>query len=81
MENPKFSRVADNDFSKTLRRRVNLYFKTNNLSKKANTTMVTKTVVMLSLFFIPLILLSTGLVTQTWVLFSLYIICGFGMSG
>tara|TARA_R110002012_G_scaffold81945_3_gene207443 strand:+ start:29314 stop:30414 length:1101 start_codon:yes stop_codon:yes gene_type:complete len=81
MKNPKFSRVADNDFSKTLRQRVNHYFKTNNLSKKANTTMVIKTMVMLSLFFIPLILLSTGLVTTTGLLFTLYIICGFGMSG
>lgn len=81
MENPKFSRIADNDFSKALRSRVNLYFKQNNLSRKANTNMVIKTIVMLSLFFGPLIMLSTGLVTSTWFLFTLYIICGFGMSG
>ncbi len=81
MGNPRFSRVTDNDFSKTLRSRVNLYFKENNLSRKCNSTMVLKTVVMLSLFFVPLILLSTGLVTSIWLLFTLYIICGFGMSG
>ncbi|MBP93938.1 MAG: acyl-CoA desaturase [Flavobacteriaceae bacterium] len=81
MENPKFSRIADNDFSKTLRRRVNLHFKAKNISKKANTTMVVKTIVMMTLFFMPLILLSTGLVSSTWLLFTLYIICGFGMSG
>lgn len=81
MENPKFSRIADNDFSKTLRRRVNLHFKTKNISKKANITMVVKTIVMMTLFFMPLILLSTGLVSSTWLLFTLYIICGFGMSG
>lgn len=81
MENPRFSRVTDNDFSKTLRSRVNLYFKTNNLSRKANTTMVVKTVVMLSLFFIPLILLSTGLIKSAWLVFMLYIVSGLGMSG
>lgn len=43
--------------------------------------MVTKTVIMLSLFFIPLILLGTGSVTNVGLLFLLYIISGFGMSG
>jgi linoleoyl-CoA desaturase len=81
MENPKFSRVADNDFSKTLRSRVNAYFKTNAISKKANTTMVVKTVFMLCLFFVPLIVLSTGLVGSTWLVFVLYITSGLGMSG
>ena len=81
MENPKFSRVTDNDFSKTLRSRVNLYFKENDLSRKANANMVLKTIFMLSLFFVPLIILSTGLVTSVWLLFTLYIMCGFGMSG
>lgn len=81
MGNPKFSRITDKDFSKTLRSRVNLYFKTNNISRNANGTMVVKTIVMLSLFFVPLIILSTGLVTSIWMLFALYIICGFGMSG
>lgn len=81
MENPKFSRVTDNDFSKTLRKRVNHYFKSKNLSKKANTTMVVKTIFMLSLFFVPLILLSTGLITSTWLVFVLYVLSGLGMSG
>jgi linoleoyl-CoA desaturase len=43
--------------------------------------MVIKTIIMLSLFFIPLIILCTGIVTTTWLLFLLYIICGLGMSG
>ncbi|GGK29609.1 fatty acid desaturase [Yeosuana aromativorans] len=81
MENPKFSRTIDSDFSKTLRSRVNLYFNTNNLSRHANANMMVKTVVMMFLFFVPLILLSTGLVTTTWLLFTLYIISGLGMSG
>jgi linoleoyl-CoA desaturase len=81
MEHLRFSRATDKDFSKTLRRRVNSYFKENNISKKANATMVVKTIVMLTLFFGPLMLLSTGLVTSVWLLFTLYVICGLGMSG
>ncbi len=43
--------------------------------------MVVKTVMMLSLFFVPLTLLATGIVTKAWMLFPLYIISGFGMAG
>ncbi len=81
MDNPKFSRAINSDFSKTLRSRVSHYFKTNNKSRNANAAMITKTVIMLSLFFVPLITLSSGLVTNTWVMFVLYIISGFGMAG
>lgn len=40
-----------------------------------------KTVLMLSLFIIPLIFLSTGIITSIGMLFTLYIISGFGMAG
>ncbi|MGB5647980.1 MAG: acyl-CoA desaturase [Muriicola sp.] len=80
-KNPTFSRTRDNDFAKALRNRVNTYFKTNNISRNANKRMVIKTVIMMSLFFVPLILLGSGLVTSVWMLFALYILCGFGMSG
>ena len=43
--------------------------------------MMVKTVIMIALFFVPLIILSSGMVTTTWMLFSLYILSGFGMSG
>jgi linoleoyl-CoA desaturase len=43
--------------------------------------MVVKTIIMISLFFVPLTLLSSGLITQVWLLFLLYIISGFGMAG
>lgn len=80
-ENPRFPRTMNREFSKTLRNRVNAYFKTNNVSRNANASMVFKTVVMLSLFFIPLLFISSGWVTTTGILFLLYILCGFGMSG
>ncbi|MBT8270552.1 MAG: acyl-CoA desaturase [Bacteroidia bacterium] len=36
---------------------------------------------MLSIFLLPLIIINTGLVTSTWLLFSLYITSGLGMAG
>lgn len=43
--------------------------------------MIVKTVCMLALFFTPLILLASGIVTALWMLFSLYILSGLGMAG
>lgn len=43
--------------------------------------MKVKTVIMVALFFVPLVILGTGMVTSTWMLFMLYIISGLGMSG
>jgi linoleoyl-CoA desaturase len=71
----------NSNFSKTLRSRVNTYFKTHNKSRNANATMVVKTVIMSALFFLPLIILGSGLITSVWILFSLYILSGLGMAG
>ncbi|MBC3758844.1 acyl-CoA desaturase [Hyunsoonleella sp. SJ7] len=81
IENPKFQRTKNNDFAKTLRSRVNLHFKISNTTRNADSTMVVKTIIMLTLFFAPLILLATGLVASVWLLFLLYIISGLGMAG
>lgn len=43
--------------------------------------MVVKTVFMMALFFLPLIILSSGMATSVWSLFLLYILSGFGMAG
>lgn len=43
--------------------------------------MVIKTIIMLALFFVPLILLSSGIITHVPVLFLLYILSGLGMAG
>ena len=43
--------------------------------------MTLKTVLMLSLFFIPLIILSFGVITHIGLLFMLYILSGIGMAG
>ncbi len=78
---PKFSKITNSDFSKTVRNRVNHYFKTNNISKHANKSMVGKTILMLTMFSIPLVLINIGAVASPWLLFALYITSGIGMAG
>lgn len=81
MQSLKFSKSEGSEFTKTLRARVEAYFKTHNKSKKGNTNMVIKTIFMLSVFFVPIIILCTGAVSSTLWLFLLYIISGLGMAG
>ncbi len=78
---PKFTKTKGLEFSKTLRERVNLHFKTKAICKTANNSMYGKTVLMLTLFFGPLILINLGLITSTPILFLVYIIAGLGMAG
>jgi len=78
---PRFSKNSNSDFSITLRNRVSTYFKTNDISRHANKSMIVKTMVMLSVFFAPLILINIGMATTPLLLFGLYIISGIGMAG
>ena len=43
--------------------------------------MKSKTVLMLAIFFLPLIILNIGIITSPWMLFSLYFTSGLGMAG
>ena len=43
--------------------------------------MVLKTILMLALFLVPVTLLNSGLVSQVWLVFLLYLICAFGKAG
>ena len=47
-------------FAKTLRQRVDAYFKENGIHKKATTGMKFKTVILLSAYFAPLALISAA---------------------
>lgn len=81
MKTLKFDKTGSPEFSKILRLRVNEYFKKNNKNIYGNRSMVIKTIIMLSTFFIPLIFISTGLVSSPALLFALYITSGLGMAG
>jgi len=64
-----------------LNRRVNDYFKSNNLSKYGNKSMIVKTILMLGVFFVPLVIVNMGMASNPLILFILYIITGLGMAG
>lgn len=81
MKNLKFSKTRSPEFAKTLQKRVDNYFKRNNKSKYGNINMVIKTILMLSTFFFPLIIISTGIIANPFLLFALYIVSGLGMAG
>ncbi len=69
------------EFMKELRGKVDEHFEKNNLSKHANAGMVFKTVVMLTLYIGPYLLMMTGVVTSTPLILLCWIVMGLGMSG
>lgn len=79
--NVKFNREDRPEFFKVLKKRVNTYFKENNIEKQANTKMKIKTAVMISLYFLPWILMLTNVFSGFWPVFGLWIMMGIGMSG
>lgn len=82
MENTtiKFSRSDSAKFFRTLNKRVNAYFKDNNISRNGNWKLHIKTVIMFALYLTPYFLLLT-LNLPTWAQFLATIIMGIGMAG
>ena len=80
LEQVRFSEGSKSDFQKELRKRVNQYFKDNNISRYANANMVLKTIFMLSLYLVPFILILTYFESTLWVTL-MWILMGFGMAG
>ncbi|HMB20652.1 MAG TPA: acyl-CoA desaturase, partial [Spirochaetota bacterium] len=56
-------------------------FKQNNLSKRGNFNLVIKTIVMLSLYLGPYLLMVTGVITSTPLILIGWILMGLGMAG
>jgi len=77
----KFNTKNRPEFFKELRSRVNAYFKEKNISKHANFNMKFKTVFMLCLYFTPLVLLLTGVISSFLPVLIMWILMGFGMAG
>ena len=77
----KFNISDRPEFYRTLNKRVNQYFKDKNISKHANLNMKIKTAFMLLLYFTPLVMMLTGVVTSyLWVTLT-WCVMGFGMAG
>jgi linoleoyl-CoA desaturase len=75
-----FSKETNVEFYKTLRSRVNNYFKENNITRHANASMVIKTIAMLAIYLVPFgFLFVAGL--NSWVYFLCWVGMGIGMAG
>jgi linoleoyl-CoA desaturase len=78
----KFAPKGENSFYDVVRFRVNDYFKTNNISPLSNSAMVLKTIAMVSMYFVPYLLIVTGLASVNMILFyGLWVLMGFGIVG
>lgn len=80
MRTINFTGSDQGDFYKALRKKVNTYFKSNNISRHANANMVIKTIFMLSLYIVPFILLNT-IISVGWVALIMWALMGFGLAG
>lgn len=77
----KFNNKIQTTFVKELRKNVNQYFKEKNITPYANTSMKLKTAFMIALYFVPMILMFTGVVSGTWPVLAMWFLMGLGMSG
>ena len=76
----KFVTKDKNLFFATLKERVDNYFKTNNISKHANATMVFKTVILLSSYLLPFVLLLV-LKPPFFIALMLWVLIGVALAG
>ncbi len=67
-------------FAAALKKNVSTYFKENDLSSKGNAQSVVKSIVMLSMYVVPFILLLT-LPVSGWLIFPVGLLMGAGMAG
>jgi linoleoyl-CoA desaturase len=77
----KFNPREGKEFYSTLRKRVNNYFKENEISKFGNTEMYLKTVFMIALYTAPYILMVIGVISSPWLMLSMTALMGLGQAG
>lgn len=69
------------EFTKTLSRRVDEYFKQNKIRKTGNWKLLLKVPFMFSLFLLPYFLMIFGFVENDWLMMLMTVIMGIGMAG
>jgi linoleoyl-CoA desaturase len=80
-DTPNFSRLDKNQFFRTLNKRVNEYFKENNLKKTGNWQLHLKTIVMFAMFLVPYFVFILIPQMPFWLYLILNLIIGIGMAG
>ncbi len=76
-----FEPAKNKDFFPTLRKRVNAYFKENNISKYATTETKVKAVIMFAAYLIPYAFILSGMFTTAGAIILLYVLMGLGKAG
>jgi linoleoyl-CoA desaturase len=76
----KFAQRDKAEFFSTLRSRINEHFTSNEISPKGNWILYTKSVVFLTAYILPLILIITN-VLSGWAIIAGFVIMGLGMVG
>lgn len=77
----RFSRTSQAEFISDLRKRVKKYFDTNEKSIYGNAGMVTKTVVMFTLYLTPYFVMLLAGIQTPWIIIALWAVMGVGKSG
>lgn len=78
----KFAPKGNDSFYDAVKKGVEEYFSKGNLSKYSNTKMVVKTVAMLSMYFVPYLLIATGVASFNLIAFYLlWVVMGVGIAG
>jgi len=80
MQTIRFSTIDKAKFFRTLNKKVNGYFKENNLKKTGNWKLYLKAIFMFALLIVPLVLALT-LTMSAWTLILCMVIMGVGMAG
>ncbi|TAE47486.1 MAG: acyl-CoA desaturase [Cytophagales bacterium] len=79
-QKPKFAKLDRANFFPTLKKRIDGYFKDNNIAKQGNFEMFLKTMILLTLYLVPYILILTNMFS-TWAVIGLLSIIGFAKAG
>ncbi len=77
----RFVNKDDKEFIVTLKKRVDEYFTSRNLSKNADYRYWLKVIGMLLLYFAPLTTIAFGKFSNMWVFYGLWLITGIGIAG
>lgn len=78
----KFAPRGEENFYSAMKQEVDAYFQSKRINEHANTEMRIKTVVMLSLYFVPYLFIVTGLASVSiWLFYALWLIMGLGIVG
>lgn len=80
-ENPITFSNTHRDFVSTLNKRVNDYFKSNNISRQGNLEMYIKTAFMFMVYITPYALIITGVISSFGLLLVSALVMGLGLAG